>query len=135
MHFCTALIQIAGDKDNTVWRDKFAPVSWAEVELLRVIHGDDAISDVHPFVRVDQSPREERTRLVLKYGDEYVSRAFGQGRGANIITEAAEADIAYGETWKNPITQLHETIESAPTEPVVPNSGRFKSKQAEASPI
>ena len=114
MHFCTALVQIAGDSQQVVYRDKYSPVSWPEVELLRNIHGDDAIYEVKPFVRVEQSSREERVRLVLRYGKPYVDLAFGQGRGQNIEMDAAEADIAYGETWKNPLTQLEETIEAAP---------------------
>ena len=62
-------------------------MSWPEVELLRNVHGDDAIHTVIPFVRVDESPREERVRLVLKYGKDYVDMAFGQGRGQNIEVE------------------------------------------------
>ena len=109
MHFCTAMVMVAGDKDQIVFRDKFNPISWPEAELLRVIHGDDAVLELKPFVRVDQAPHEERMRLVLRYGKEYVDDCF-PGRGANIITEAPEADIAFGERWKNPLTQLEETI-------------------------
>lgn len=113
MHFCTALVQIAGDRDQTVFRDMYAPISWPEVEVLRVIHGDEAVSEVKPFVRVEQKPRVERERLALRYGKDYVDAAFGQGRGDNILVDAPEADIAYGATWKNPLTQLEETIDDA----------------------
>lgn len=111
MHFCTAYVQIAGDRDQTVYRDEYSPVSWPEVELLRSIHGDQAVHEVKPFVRVDYPARAERERLVLHYGKPYVDEAFGQGRGDKIETEAPEATIAYGRVWKNPLTQLEETIE------------------------
>jgi len=113
MHFCTAYVQIAGDRDQTVFRDMYAPISWPEVEVLRVIHGDEAVTEVKPFVRVEQKPRAERERLALRYGKDYVDAALGQGRGDNIIVDAPEADIAHGATWKNPLTQLEETIDDA----------------------
>jgi hypothetical protein len=113
MHFCTALVQIAGDRDQTVFRDMYAPISWPEVEVLRVIHGDEAVIEVKPFVRVEQKPRAERERLALRYGKDYVDAAFGQGRGDNIIVDAPEANIAHGAVWKNPLTQLEETIDDA----------------------
>ncbi len=138
MHFCTAKVMVAGDKDQIVYRDEFAPISWPEAELLRTIHGDDAVLELKPFVRVDQNPREERSRLVLRYGREYVDLAFGQGRGGNIEMEAPEADIALGAQWKNPLTQLEETIGGdGPTidaEPVKPrNSKGVFVKQTEAN--
>ena len=136
MHFCTAMVMVAGDKDQIVYRDEFNPISWPEVELLRSIHGDDAVFQVKPFVKVDQNPREERVRLVLRYGKPYVDECF-PGRGGNIITEAPEADIAFGETWKNPLTQLEETIGGdGPTldaEPAKPRNSKGVFVKAEAS--
>ena len=136
MHFCTAMVMVAGDKDQIVFKDKFNPVSWPEIELLRVIHGDDAVSEVKPFVRVDQRPRDERTRLILKYGKPYVDECF-PGRGGDIVTEAAEAGIAYGETWKNPLTQLEETIDgdgpAVDAEPAKPRNAKGVFVKAEAN--
>ena len=131
MHFCTAYVKIADDAQQIVFRDKFSPISWPEVELLRNIHGDDSVLEVKPFVRVEQSGREEKVRLTLRYGKEYVEKAFGQGRGSNIETDAPEADIAYGETWKNPLTQLEETIggeETGEGEPPMIDMSKLKSK-------
>ena len=136
MHFCTAMVMVAGDKDQIVYRDEFNPISWPEVELLRSIHGDDAVFEVKPFVRVVQSPREERTRLVLRYGREYVDLAFGQGRGNTIEMEAAEADIDPGKTWKNPLTQLEETIDGPTideTPPLDMSKIKGKGKQVEST--
>ena len=136
MHFCTAMVMVAGDKDQIVYRDEFNPISWPEVELLRSIHGDDAVFEVKPFVRIAQSPREERTRLVLRYGREYVDLAFGQGRGNTIEMEAAEADIDPGKTWKNPLTQLEETIDGPTideTPPLDMSRIKGKGKQVEST--
>ena len=135
MHFCTAYVQIAGDRDQTVFRDFFTPVSWPEAELLRSIHGDESVHTVIPFVHVQQSPRDERTRLVLRYGKDYVDAAFGQGRGDRIEVDAVEADIAYGAVWKNPLTQLEETIpleDSAPGASKPRNARGVFVKQTEA---
>jgi hypothetical protein len=104
---------VAGDKDQTVYRDEFNPLSWPEVELVRTIHGDDAVLEVKPFVHINQTWRDERARLVLKYGREYVEACF-PGRGANIQTDAPEAEISHGKIWKNPLTQLEEQIEPEP---------------------
>jgi hypothetical protein len=113
MHFCTAYVAIAGDRDQVVCRNFFNPVSWPEIEVLRFIHGDEAVTEVKPFVYVERAERAERERLVLNYGIEYVTACLG-ARNARIDMDAPEADIAYGSVWKNPLTQLEETIESAP---------------------
>lgn len=131
MHFCTAKVMVAGDKDQVVYRDEYSPVSWPEAELLRSIHGDDAVLELKPFVHVEQNPREERARLVLRYGREYVDACF-PGRGGNIMTDAPEADIAYGARWKNPLTQLEEVIpeslSSPSSSPSKPDLSPSKSK-------
>jgi hypothetical protein len=114
MHFCTAYVAIAGDKDQIVCRNFFNPVSWPEIEVLRFIHGDDAVTEVQPFVYVERAERAERERLILLYGGEPIAACLG-ARNARIDMDAPEADIAYGSVWKNPLTQLEETIEAAPT--------------------
>ena len=30
MHFCTAKVMVAGDKDQVVYRDEYNPISWPE---------------------------------------------------------------------------------------------------------
>jgi hypothetical protein len=125
MHFCTAYVRIAGDRDQTVFRDHYSPISWPEVELLRSIHGDESVHEVKPFVRIDQSPRAERERLVLRYGKEPVDACF-PGRGGNIETEAPEATIISGVTWKNPLTQLEEIVEGE-SAPAAPWEGKVRS--------
>jgi hypothetical protein len=109
MHFCTAYIAIAGDRDQIIHRNAFDPVSWPEIEVLRHIHGDESVTEVAPFVHVRQDVRAERERLALKYGADAINACF-PGRNPRMEIDAPEADIAYGALWKNPLTQLEETI-------------------------
>ena len=116
MHFCTATIALAGDNQQVVRRDHFQPVSWPELEVLRFLHGDDAISEVEPFAFVQQPPKEERERLQLLYGKQPVDACFGQ-RGVNQIeVDAAGAKIIDGVEWKNPLTNQVEVTGEDPPE-------------------
>ena len=64
MHFCTARIALAGDTGQIAIRDRFSPVSWPELEVIKTLHGDDALLEVQPFVKVPQPPKAERDRQV-----------------------------------------------------------------------
>jgi hypothetical protein len=116
MHFCLAQVAIAGDSQQIVHRGLFSPVSWPEIEVLRFIHGEDAVTDVKPFARVDQRPRDERDRLIQIYGGEPVERCFPGRSTRDIEMEAADAKIDNGVEWLNPITQQQEVVGEAPPE-------------------
>lgn len=82
-------IHIGGDRDNTVVKDKFDPVTLPEFVILRTIHG--GIDHVHSAVCVgyrELNPETERERLALKYGEALVSGLF-PGAMANLPTEDA----------------------------------------------
>lgn len=103
MHFVTCEIRLAGDMLNTVPRDTFRPVSWPEVEVLRLIHGDASIVDVKPFVRVEQSAKAEKERLRHIYGNEIVETVF-PGRNPQMEMEAPGAKLPEQiPLWKSPI--------------------------------
>ncbi len=121
MHFCTAYVAIAGDKNQIVHRGRFNPVSWPEIEVLRAVHGDDSVTEVNPFVEVEQDPRAERERLVLIYGGEALNLCF-PGRNPRMDMNAPEVEPAYGAEWKNPLTQLHEFVPNAPEPTTDPKS-------------
>jgi hypothetical protein len=106
MHFCTATIALAGDGRNTIDRNTFSPVSWPEIEVIRIVHGEEAILEASPFVAVEQSPRAERTRLAYIYGDVAVQQVWG-GRSVPSEMSAPQAKLAAGVRWFNPLT--HET--------------------------
>lgn len=102
MHFCTAKVNVGGDRDNVAVLNEFNPVSWPEILLLQQVHGPDAVSDVEPFVVIEQGSREERQRLAEKYGEALVAHVFGGKQGPNEM-EAVGAKPREGRTWKNPI--------------------------------
>jgi hypothetical protein len=101
MHYCEAKIRIAGDTRTVVQRDTFRPISWPEVEILRALHGDDAVVDVKPFVRVERSAKEEKERLRLLYGP--VVEDIFPGRNPNMEMEAAGAKLPEQvPLWRDP---------------------------------
>jgi hypothetical protein len=120
LHFCTAKIAIAGDIQQVVSRNRFDPVSWPELEVLRFVHGDDAVTDVEVFAKADQSPRDERERLVLRYGAEPLERCFPGRSTRDIEMEAPDVKLVDGVQWCNPLTMQYEVVGEAPPEYEMP---------------
>lgn len=101
MHYCTATIRLAGEQYTIVERDTFSPISWPEVEVIRFLHGDDAVLNVKPFVRVEKNAKEEKERLRAKYGP--VVEDIFPGRNPSMELEAANAKLPEQvPLWKNP---------------------------------
>jgi hypothetical protein len=109
MHFCTAKIAIGGDIGNTMVRDTFNPVSWPELEVLNVIHGEGAVTDVEPFVQVPQPPKVERERLVSIYGPGPVGYVWGGTRSPHEM-DSPNGPVKPGTIWLNPITNRAEKV-------------------------
>jgi len=107
MHFCAAEIALSGDMRNIVVRNEFNPVSWPEIEVIRVLHGDESIVSVRPFVNVPQSPRGEWRRLAYNYGAEPLAERWG-GRNPPTELEAPGAMMATDVVWYNPLTRRVE---------------------------
>jgi hypothetical protein len=107
MHFCTAHIALGGDDRNILHRDEFSPVSWPEIEVIRVLHGDDSVTQIRPFVEVYQDPRAERNRLAGIYGDKPLEIRWG-GRNAPTEMEAPRATLASDTYWFNPLSRQTE---------------------------
>jgi hypothetical protein len=135
MHFCKAKIQIGGDKNNAAVRTEFDPVSWPEIELLMMIHGDESITEVIPFVVMEQGPKDEKERLAAIYGGTAVTEAWGRRNPPEM--EAPDATLQAGLVWKNPLTgQIEKTGKggkgsgSYQTPPPPPPSGAFESRPA-----
>lgn len=103
MHFCTAHVAIGGDNRNVMYRDEFAPVSWPEVEVLREVHGPEAVTEVIPFVDVRQTARAERDRLVRRYGEEVMAARWG-GKNSPDELKAAGARLRANVVWRNPLS-------------------------------
>lgn len=110
MHFCTAMVAIANDDQQVVPRGPFNPISWPEIEVLRTIHGDEAVRNVKPFVFVEQDAKAEQQRLLLIYGPVVTDEVF-RGRKPVIEMDAAEMDVLEpGTLWMNPITREVLTV-------------------------
>lgn len=102
MHYCTASIRLADENETVVVRDTFRPVSWPEVEIIRAVHGDTAVSDVKPFVKVTQTAKAEKERLRAIYGP--VVEDIFPGKNPQMELEAAGAKLPEQiPLWKDPV--------------------------------
>lgn len=130
MHFCTVTIRLAGDMRNAVTRTEFSPVSWPEIELLRFLHGSDAVVDPKPFVRVEQSAKAEKERLVLIYGTNATETVF-PGKNPQMEMEAPNAKLPdHTPRWRSPIDVEVAGYDVPPELRVAEKTGRaFAPKQ------
>jgi hypothetical protein len=117
MHFCKASIAIGSDVRNVMLRDEFNPISWPEVDILRLIHGDDAVTDVIPFVSVNQQGRAERDRLSLIYGEGPAIQCWGGRNSPNELDAPGVPMLPRKFAWKNPITGRVEGELKVPPQP------------------
>lgn len=121
MHFCTARVAIGGDMQQIANRDRFSPVSWPELEILKTLHGDDAVLDIQPFVRVPQPPKAERERLVLLYGEPVVQHIWGGTRPPTEMDPPGSLPEIAG-PWFDPVLQEVRVVETPETsEPFDPD--------------
>jgi len=126
MHFCTAVVAIGGDDMNRVHRGEYAPISWPEVEVILALHGPGSVSEIRPFISVEQDVRSEVERLRRIYGDIVVKDdpvsgdpAVYPGRNPAVTMEASEYTRApAGTRWMNPLNGEHEQIEEEGSYPV-----------------
>lgn len=128
MHFCRAMIAIAGDTEQIVYRDHYHPISWPEVQVLQYVHGETAVDRIEPFVRVEQSPRAERHRLAEIYGEKAVAEVYA--RSGPTEMDAPKATLQHGLIWKNPIGGELETVEAAPPAAPVPTPAASSKQKA-----
>lgn len=125
MHFVTCKVALSGDSGMVVDRHEFQPVSWPEVAILQSIHGDDAVTEIKPFVSVPQSCRDEKERLKLIYG-QVVENVY-PGKGSQFELEMVKAKLpAQTPPWLSPIIGDVVVEEEAP---------KSKPEPAKASPF
>ncbi|MDK4729341.1 hypothetical protein [Rhizobium phaseoli] len=65
MQIATITLMLGGDAGNTVQKFDVTP---SEIAVLRVIHGDDAVTEIQPTSNVTRTNRAERQRLMERYG-------------------------------------------------------------------
>lgn len=71
MQTATCWVALGGDTGNTVPKFDVTP---AEIAVLQLIHGSDAVFDISPGPDVNRSNRDERSRLQAFYGKPEGSR-------------------------------------------------------------
>lgn len=104
MHLCTAIVAIAGDVGQQVYRTPFTPISLPEVNVLRYLHGDSAVQHIKPFADVQQTARDERDRLARIYGA-VVGEAVYPGYSPNMDMTLIDAELDPTVTsYFNPVT-------------------------------
>ena len=80
LDFISAKIALGGDAGNVIFRGPDRPVSWPEVRVLQLLHGDDNVFDCD-FVKTEQSNVQmEKMRLLALYGAEPVNLCYPGAR-------------------------------------------------------
>lgn len=65
MHLANAMLALGGDTGNQVPKFQITP---SEIAVLRLIHGDESVTDIEPIGEVKRSHKVERQRLMETYG-------------------------------------------------------------------
>lgn len=65
MQIANVMVALGGDKGTKV--PKYG-ITVSEIEVLRAIHGADAVDEIEPKGEVDRSDRDEINRLIELYG-------------------------------------------------------------------
>lgn len=91
------VLALGGDAGNTVSKFNVTP---AEIAVLRVLHGDDAVSEINVVGSVERTDREERARLMERYGTHHEGRVRAvsvetlfPGAAARVFHKIDELDI------------------------------------------
>lgn len=128
MQLANAMLAIGGDAGTTVPKFGITP---SEVAVLRVIHGDDAVTAIEVLVEtVQRSHREERERLTEKYGAYEGEKR--RSRAVEVLFPGAAARVF--ETFSE--MELDESLFKGPpvAAPVAASAKRGK-KAAELVPV
>lgn len=77
MHLVACIIALGGDTGQLLHRGPHDPVSWPEVGVLQMIHGEDAVTDFTVVSEDDDATRQsEKLRLVSIYGAGIVEQVY-----------------------------------------------------------
>jgi len=130
MHFVSCKVRLAGNMGMEVVRDAFNPVSYPEVEILRYIHGDDAVLDVKVIGEAEQTARDEKERLSLKYGTSVVETVYPGRNPSALELEMPKAKVEE-QPWHNP---LDKEVAGFDSDPVI-RAEKAKAKQPKAKTV
>jgi hypothetical protein len=76
MHWCACELNQAGQGFTVVNFHEFNPVSWPEVQVLMMIHGEENVFNIKPVRLSETTPRLEKDRLIAKYNYRDVEKVF-----------------------------------------------------------
>jgi hypothetical protein len=146
MQTATVLLSLGGDHGNQIVKHD---VTAAEIAVLRVIHGDEAVTDVEPTLDVKRSNREERARLLNIYGgakmedNKPIVESMFPGVAARVfenLNELSLPDTFFKATGhlKAPPAEPEFELQPAPATPYVPSftppTPEFELQPAPATP-
>jgi hypothetical protein len=75
MHWCACKVNLSGQGFYIYHYNQHEPVSWPEVQVITALHGDN-VFDVTPVSVGETTARQEKERLVAKYGADVCERVF-----------------------------------------------------------
>jgi len=101
---------------NVVVRDAFNPVSWPEIEVIRFLHGHDAVDAVKAVAEYKQSAKAEKERLRLIYGNNALEEVF-PGKNPQMELDMPGVKSIEAQLWFNPIEQEPSGWDAPPEEP------------------
>lgn len=76
MHMVSAHIELAGSRNSVTVRHADRPLSYPELEVLRVMHGPMSVQNVVVVSTIETTPAFEKDRLSAIYGEELVNDVF-----------------------------------------------------------
>lgn len=98
MHLCTCFVALGGDTRNVVWRGESNAVSFPEVNILKAVHGPEAVQSVTAIDEVESDPVREKARLVAIYGGDVVERMYPGYAPMILMTMPGTTDASVAET-------------------------------------
>jgi hypothetical protein len=97
MQLAHILLSLGGDAGNTVPKSAVTP---SEVAVLRIIHGEESVKEIEPYGQVERTSRQERQRLVERYGRSVEGRTTAQavemlfpGVAARLFEDFSELEL------------------------------------------
>lgn len=123
MHMVTCKIALGGDTGQIVWRQAHKPVSWPEVGVIQMLHGEESVFDVEVCAEVEATRSGEKARLAEIYGAQVLELVY-PGRAPMLEMEVPGVTSI-------PKPKKQRPVKTVPAQPAI---GRF-SPMTPAAPV
>jgi hypothetical protein len=80
MDFVACKVALGGDSNNIIYRGPDVPVSWPEIRVLQLLHGEDNVFDCEYVGSESVTGQAEKMRLLGLYGAEAVNICYPGSR-------------------------------------------------------